>query len=108
MLRLEDRGIFVLDIQSCLVNNCVAFNKLLQLMLHNATFNNFSNFQSEFFILKFIELLHKLIVSSDLHAPVKTRKVRSTYAPWLTTEIRCEMNKPDHLKKVVLKPPLHV
>ena len=26
---------------------------------------------------------------SDLHAPLKTRKVRSTYAPWLTTEIRC-------------------
>ena len=24
--------------------------------------------------------------ASDLHAPVKTRKVRSTYAPWLTTE----------------------
>ena len=40
---------------------------------------------------------------SDLHAPVKTRKVRSTYAPWLTTEIRCEMNKRDHLKKRTVK-----
>ena len=40
---------------------------------------------------------------SDLHAPVKTRKVRSTYAPWLTTEIRCEMNKRDHLKKRAVK-----
>ena len=40
---------------------------------------------------------------SDLHASVKTRKVRSTYAPWLTTEIRCEMNKRDHLKKRAVK-----
>jgi hypothetical protein len=37
-----------------------------------------------------------------LHA-VKTRKVRSTYAPWLTTEIRCEMNTRDYLKKRAVK-----
>ena len=40
---------------------------------------------------------------SDIYAPVKTRKVRSTYAPWLTTEIRCEMNKRDYLKKRAVK-----
>ena len=40
---------------------------------------------------------------SNLHAPVKTRKVRSTYAPWLTTEIRCEMNEQDHSKKRAVK-----
>mgnify|MGYP002803522946 FL=1 len=40
---------------------------------------------------------------SDIHARIKTRKVRSTYAPWLTTEIRCEMNKRDHLKKRAVK-----
>ena len=45
----------------------------------------------------------KNIFNYDLHAPVKTRKVRSTYAPWLTTEIRCEMNKRDHLKRELLK-----
>ena len=39
----------------------------------------------------------------DLHAPLKTRKVRSTYAPWLTTEIRCEMNQRDYLKKRAVK-----
>ena len=40
---------------------------------------------------------------SDIYAPVKTRKVRSTYAPWLTTEIRCEVNKRDYLKKRAVK-----
>ena len=40
---------------------------------------------------------------SDTHAPVKTRKVRSTYAPWLTTAIRREMNQRDHLKKKAVK-----
>jgi hypothetical protein len=40
---------------------------------------------------------------SDIYAPVKTRKVRSIYAPWLTTEIRCEMNKRDYLKKRAVK-----
>ena len=36
---------------------------------------------------------------SDNYARLKTRKVRSTYAPWLTTYIRCEMNKRDYLRK---------
>ena len=40
---------------------------------------------------------------SDIYAPVKTRKVRSTYSPWLTTKIRCEMNKRDYLKKRAVK-----
>ena len=40
---------------------------------------------------------------SDIYAPIKTRKVRSTYAPWLTTQIRCEMNKRDYLKKRAVK-----
>ena len=40
---------------------------------------------------------------SDINAPVKTRKVRSTYALWLTTEIRCEMNKRDYMKKRAVK-----
>ena len=40
---------------------------------------------------------------SDIYAPVKTRKVRSTYSPWLTTNIRCEMNKRDYLKKRAVK-----
>lgn len=40
---------------------------------------------------------------SDIYAPVKTRKVRSTYAPWLTTGIRREMNQRDYLKKKAVK-----
>ena len=36
---------------------------------------------------------------SDIYASVKTRKVGSTYSPRLTTNIRCEMNKRDYLKK---------
>ena len=40
---------------------------------------------------------------SNIYAPVKTRKVRNTYSPWLTTNIRCEMNKRDYLKKRAIK-----
>ena len=40
---------------------------------------------------------------SDVHAPIKTRKVRSTYAPWLTTDIRHEMNQREYLKKKGVK-----
>jgi hypothetical protein len=40
---------------------------------------------------------------SDVHAPIRTRKVRSTYAPWLTTDIRHEMNQRDYLKKKAVK-----
>ena len=40
---------------------------------------------------------------SDVHAPIKTRKVRSTYAPWLTTDMRHEMNQQDYLKKKAVK-----
>ena len=34
---------------------------------------------------------------------LKTKKVRSTYSPWLTTKIRCEMNKLEYLKKRAVK-----
>ena len=40
---------------------------------------------------------------SDVHAPIKTRKGRSTYAAWLATDIRHEMNQRDHLKRKQLK-----
>lgn len=40
---------------------------------------------------------------SDVYAPIKTRKVRSTYATWLTTEIKREMNQRDYLKKKAVK-----
>ena len=40
---------------------------------------------------------------SDVHAPIKTQKVRSTYAAWLATDIRHEMNQRDHLKKKAVK-----
>ena len=40
---------------------------------------------------------------SNIYAPFKTRKVRSTYSPWLTTKIRCQMNKRDYLKKRAVK-----
>ena len=40
---------------------------------------------------------------SDIYAPVKTRKVRSTYSPWLTAKIRCEMNKRELFKKRAVK-----
>ena len=40
---------------------------------------------------------------SEIYGPIKTRKVRSTYGPWLTTQIRGEMNKRDYLKKRAIK-----
>ena len=39
----------------------------------------------------------------NVHVIIKTRKVRSTYAPWLTTDIRHEMNQRQHLKKKAVK-----
>ena len=40
---------------------------------------------------------------SNIYATFKTRKVRRTYSPWLTTKIRYEMNKRDYLKKRAVK-----
>lgn len=40
---------------------------------------------------------------SDIYAPIRTRRVRSVYAPWLTTSIRHEMNHRDYLKKKAVK-----
>ena len=36
---------------------------------------------------------------ADVHAPIKTRRVRSTYTPWLNKNIKTEMNYRDYLKK---------
>ena len=36
---------------------------------------------------------------ADKHAPLRTRKVRSKHAPWLTNEIKKQMNHRDHLKQ---------
>ena len=40
---------------------------------------------------------------ADVHAPIKTRQVRSTYAPWLNKNIKTEMNYRDYLKKRAVK-----
>ena len=59
--------------------------------------NNFSWEQTDPNILR--EQFKNIFNSvSDVHAPIKTRKVRSTYAPWLTTDIGHEMNQRDYLK----------
>ena len=36
---------------------------------------------------------------ADKHAPLRTRKVRSKHAPWLTNEIKKQMNHRDYLKQ---------
>ena len=36
---------------------------------------------------------------ADKHAPLRTRKVRSKHAPWLTNEIKKQMNHQDYLKQ---------
>ena len=40
---------------------------------------------------------------ADVHAPIKTRRVRSTYTPWLNKNIKTEMNYRDYLKKKAVK-----
>ena len=40
---------------------------------------------------------------ADVHAPIKTRRVRSTYTPWLSKSIKTEMNYRDYLKKRAVK-----
>ena len=36
----------------------------------------------------------------DLHAPTKTKRVRNSFAPWLTPEVKELMHGRDHLKKI--------
>ena len=36
---------------------------------------------------------------ADKHAPLRTRKVRSKHTPWLTNEIKKQMNHRDYLKQ---------
>ena len=36
---------------------------------------------------------------AEKHAPLRTRKVRSQHTPWLTSEIKKEMNHRDYLKQ---------
>ena len=38
-----------------------------------------------------------------MHAPIRTRKVRGEYAPWLTKNIKKEMNQRDYLKRMAVK-----
>lgn len=75
--------------------NC--FNNHLYHLLNNSTWN-----QKDPDLLwdQFKNICNSV---SDIYAPVKTRKVRSTYAPWLTTDIKCEMNKRGYLKKKAVK-----
>ena len=40
---------------------------------------------------------------ADVHAPMKTRRVRSVYTPWLNRDIKNEMNYRDYLKKRAVK-----
>ena len=44
----------------------------------------------------FLEVVNK-------HAPIRKRKVRSTYSPWLTPEIKRKMRQRDYLKKQAVK-----
>ena len=44
-------------------------------------------------------LKKKFNLVSDFHAPVRLRKAKSLYAPWLTTQLREEMHRRDYLKR---------
>ena len=39
----------------------------------------------------------------EKHAPTRIRKVRSEYAPWLTSNIKKNMYGRDYLKKMAIK-----
>ena len=73
------------------------FNNHISHLLSNAAWNHTDPDQS------WDQFKNIFNYVSDIYAPIKTRKVKSTYAPWLTTEIRCEMNKRDYLKKRAVK-----
>ena len=36
---------------------------------------------------------------ADIHAPIRLRRVRSNYAPWITERVKNAMNHRDYLKK---------
>jgi hypothetical protein len=40
---------------------------------------------------------------ADFHAPERTKKVRSEYAPWITENIKQTMRRRDFLKKKAIK-----
>ena len=82
------------NLKNCNINH---FNSHISHLLRNSSWNHKDPTHL------WIQFKNIFNYVSDLHAPVKTRKVRSTYAPWLTTEIRREMNKRDHLKKRAVK-----
>ena len=63
------------------------FNDHLSLLLNNSLWNQ--NNPNQLWD-QFRNIFNHV---SDIYAPVKTRKVRSTYSPWLTTNIRCEIFK---------------
>ena len=72
-------------------NNC--FNHHLYYLLSNSMLD----------LNKLWDQLKNIFNSvSNIYAPLKTRKVRSTYASWLMTYIRCEMNKRDYLEDLDL------
>ena len=50
----------------------------------------------------FIDIFEKL---SKVHAPLKKRKVRSEYTPWLTSDIKKSMEERDKMKKLASKDP---
>ena len=41
----------------------------------------------------------------NFHAPLKKRKVRSDYAPWITSDIKKSMEERDRMKKLASKDP---
>ena len=50
----------------------------------------------------FQEILESIL---DLHAPIKRRRVRSEFAPWLTPNLRKAMKDRDKLKQMAIKNP---
>ena len=49
---------------------------------------------------KFHEIFEHLL---NFHAPLKKRKVRSEYAPWITSDIKRSMEERDKMKKLASK-----
>ena len=41
----------------------------------------------------------------NLHAPLKKRKVKNEYAPWITSDIKRSMEERNKMKKLALKDP---
>ena len=75
--------------------NC--FSDHLSHLLHNSPWNQNDSHQ---LWDQFRNIFNHV---SDIYAPVNTRKVRSTYSPWLTTNISWKTNKRDYLKKRAIK-----